>query len=108
MQQPTTISTTIDGKANTAEVQAMVEKYYGKRSEVCNFVALVYINAVKNGQAAFIEAGEVAVTIIPKAPASPNTSIWQATLTLGATRTFSTDQRSTVSILAICTSHKVA
>lgn len=65
----TTINTTLDGKANTAEVQEMVEKYYGKRSEACNFVALVYINAVKNGQAALIEAGEVAVTIIPKAPA---------------------------------------
>ena len=102
----TTINTTLDGKANTAEVQAMVEKYYGKRSEACNFVALVYINAVKNGQAALIEAGEVAVTIIPKAPAF--TSIWQVMQTLGTTRTFSTDQRSTVSILAICTSHKVA
>ena len=65
----TTINTTLDGKANTAEVQEMVEKYYGKRSEACNFVALVYINAVKNGQAALIEAGEVDVTIIPKAPA---------------------------------------
>ena len=64
----TTLNTTLDGKANTAEVQAMVEKYYGKRPEARNFVALVYINAVKNGQAALIEAGEVAVTIIPKAP----------------------------------------
>ncbi len=66
---PTTISTTIDGKASTAEVQAMIEKYYGKRVEARNFSAHVYVNAVKGSQAALIDAGTVAVTVIPKAPA---------------------------------------
>ena len=66
---PTTISTTIDGKASTAEVQAMIEKYYGKRVEARNFSAHVYVNAVKGSQAALIDAGTIAVTVIPKAPA---------------------------------------
>lgn len=66
---PTTISTTIDGKASTAEVQAMIEKYYGKRVEARNFSAHVYVNAVKGSQAALIDAGTVAVTVIPKKPA---------------------------------------
>ena len=65
---PTTISTTIDGKASTAEVQAMIEKYYGKRVEARNFLAYVYVNAVKGSQAALIEAGAVDLTIIPKKP----------------------------------------
>lgn len=66
---PTTISTTIDGKASTAEVQAMIEKYYGKRVEARNFSAHVYVNAVKGSQAALIDAGTIAVTVIPKKPA---------------------------------------
>lgn len=64
----TTLDATVDGKANTAEVQAVIEKYYGKRVEPRKFVAVVYLNAVKGGQAARIEAGAVDLTIIPKKP----------------------------------------
>lgn len=63
---PTIINTTLDGKASTEEVQALVEKYYGKRPEARKFVAYVYVNAVKDGQAALIDAGTINVVVIPK------------------------------------------
>ena len=53
----TTINTTIEGMATKTEVQAMVEKYFGKRPVARKFKAHVFLNAVKDGQAALIDAG---------------------------------------------------
>ena len=64
----TTINTTIEGMATKTEVQAMVEKYFGKRPVARKFTAHVYLNAVKDGQAALIDAGTIEVTVIPDAP----------------------------------------
>ncbi len=64
----TTINTTIEGMATKTEVQAMVEKYFGKRPVARKFKAHVFLNTVKDGQAALIDAGTIAVTVIPDAP----------------------------------------
>lgn len=66
--QATTIETTVDGLANNAELQSIVEKAYGKRPTERSFKAHVYLNAVKDGAAVLIDAGVIDVNIIPTAP----------------------------------------
>lgn len=65
---PTTIQTSVDGKAITKDMQAIAEKYYGKRPEAHRYTAHVYLNAVKGGQAVLIDAGNIMLTVTPAAP----------------------------------------
>lgn len=64
----TTVATTIDGMAQTQDLQTLVESAFGKRPEARPFTAQVYLNAVKGGQAVLIDAGQFTVNITPKAP----------------------------------------
>ena len=85
----------------------MIEKYYGKRVEARNFLAYVYVNAVKGSQAALIEAGAIDLTIIPKKPTFASEYLYMSgDATHGSIRIFSTAQTSMVNILAICILHK--
>lgn len=49
-------------------LQALIESVYGKAPVARNFDGHVYTNAVKDGQAALIDAGTVKVTATPVAP----------------------------------------
>lgn len=62
------VQTTVDGMASAADIQAVIEKYYGKRPTARVFDVHVYVNAVKNGQALLIDAGTVKLTATPEAP----------------------------------------
>lgn len=64
----TTINTTLDGKALTSELQSLIESIYGKRPTNRTFNAHIYLNAIKDGQAALIDAGTIQFVAAPKAP----------------------------------------
>lgn len=64
----TEVKTSNDGKATKADLQALIESVYGKAPVARNFNGHVYTTAVKDGQAALIDAGTVKVTATPVAP----------------------------------------
>ena len=64
----TEVKTSNDGKANKADLQALIESVYGKAPVARTFDGHVYTTAVKDGQAALIDAGTVKVTATPVAP----------------------------------------
>lgn len=64
----TTLNTSLDGKAAVAELAQYTEDVYGKRPSARTFDAKVYVDAVKDGQAVLIDAGNVNVVATPKAP----------------------------------------
>lgn len=64
----TEVATTLEGKAATADLQSLIESVYGKRPTARTFAGQVYVNAVKDGEAALIDAGKVTVVVTPKAP----------------------------------------
>lgn len=64
----TEVATTLDGKAATADLQSLIVSAYGKRPTARTFAGQVYVNAVKDGEAALIDAGKVKVVVTPKAP----------------------------------------
>ena len=64
----TLINTTVDGKGPKETLQELIVSTYGKRPDVRTFSARVLVNAVKDGQAVFIDAGNVEVNIAPEAP----------------------------------------
>ena len=64
----TTLSTTVDGQAKVADLQELIKSIYGLRPVNRTFNAHVYVNAVKNGEAALIDAGTIQVQAAPKAP----------------------------------------
>ena len=64
----TEVKTSNDGKAAKADLQALIESVYGKAPVARNFNGHVYTTAVKDGQAALIDAGTVKVTATPVAP----------------------------------------
>lgn len=66
--QTTTVNTTLNGKTLTADIQLLIETIYGKRPTNRTFDAQVYVSAVKDGQAAFIDAGKIQFVAAPKAP----------------------------------------
>ena len=64
----TEVKTSNDGKATKADLQALIESVYGKAPVARTFDGHVYTTAVKDGQAALIDAGTVKVTATPVAP----------------------------------------
>ena len=64
----TEVKTSNDGKATKADMQALIESVYGKAPVARTFSGHVYTTAVKDGQAALIDAGTVKVTATPVAP----------------------------------------
>lgn len=64
----TEVKTSNDGKATKADLQALIESVYGKAPVARTFAGHVYTTAVKDGQAALIDAKTVKVTVTPVAP----------------------------------------
>lgn len=64
----TEVTTTLDGMAAEADLQSLIETAYGKNPVARTFDAHVYVNAVKNGQAALIDAGTIAYTVTTVTP----------------------------------------
>lgn len=64
----TTINTSLDGKSAVTDLASVVENAYGKRPTARTFDAHVYVNAIKDGQAVLIDAGNVDLVMTPKAP----------------------------------------
>ena len=70
IDDPTTVimKSTIDGTAPKDVLQELIETTYGKRPTARLFNAHVLVNAIKDGQAVYIDAGNVEVSITPEAP----------------------------------------
>ena len=66
--QTTSVNTTIAGLADSATIQKVVSEAFGLRPIPRTLNAHVFVNAIKNGQAAYIDAGTVKVVATPKAP----------------------------------------
>lgn len=64
----TQIETDAAGRADSAAVQAVVEKYYGKKAEPRPFGLHVEADIMVGGQAMYVDAGLVSINITPKAP----------------------------------------
>ena len=64
----TTFNAGIEGRAAAADLSDVVVNAYGKRPTARTFDAHVYLDAVKDGQAVLIDAGEINVVVTPKAP----------------------------------------
>ena len=64
----TEVKTSNDGKATKADLQALIESVYGKSPVARTFNGHVYTTAVKDGQAALIDAGKINVVVTPNAP----------------------------------------
>ncbi|SES93116.1 DUF5115 domain-containing protein [Prevotella sp. kh1p2] len=64
----TTLNTTLAGLTNAAELQELIAAAYGVRPTNRVLNAHVYVSAVRNGQAALIDAGTLQVNVTPKAP----------------------------------------
>ena len=63
-----TVNASIEGKAAVADLSEVIVSFYGKRPIAHSFVAHVYLNAVKNGDAALIDAGKFNLEMTPKSP----------------------------------------
>ena len=63
----TTLNASTTGKVATTELQAVIEKAYGKRPTERTFTATVYANIMNNGQASLLK-GETTIKAIPVAP----------------------------------------
>ena len=61
-----------NGAVSKEELQELIEESFGKRPTERTFDAHVYVNAMKDGQAVFVDAGIVSFTAIPEAPAIAN------------------------------------
>ena len=66
--ETTELTADASGNFTKADLQALVEKAYGKRPVSRQFNAHVYASAVKDGQAALIDAGTLTLTLTPEAP----------------------------------------
>lgn len=62
------INTTINGLTSVETLQDLVVENFGKRPTARTFDGHVLVNAVKDGQAVYIDAGTIAVSLTPKAP----------------------------------------
>ena len=62
------VNASIEGKSAVADLSEVIVYYYGKRPIAHSFVAHVYLNAVKNGDAVLIDAGKFNLEMTPKAP----------------------------------------
>lgn len=86
----TEVKTSNDGKATKADLQALIESVYGKAPVARTFDGHVYTTAVKDGQAALIDAGTVEVTATPVAP-----NISQNYYIIGGTKDWTADAAKT-------------
>ena len=64
----TTVNTTLTGLASKEALQDLILGIYGKRPTNRLFNGHVLVNAVKDGQAVFIDAGNIEVNLTPEAP----------------------------------------
>ena len=62
------VNASIEGKSAVTELSEVIVSFYGKRPIAHSFVAHVYLNAVKNGDAVLIDAGKFNLEMTPKAP----------------------------------------
>ncbi len=65
---PAKLNTEPNGQVSVADLQAMVEETFGKRPVERTYNAKVMLDAIKDGQAAFVDAGKVVIKVTPKAP----------------------------------------
>ncbi|MCI6161036.1 MAG: DUF5115 domain-containing protein [Prevotella sp.] len=68
----TTVYASISGMTPVGELQKLIGSTYGLRPVNRTFNAHVYVDAVKDGQAMFIDAGTIQVLLTPKAPKIEN------------------------------------
>ena len=71
--KPQIIPTDINGFASVAQLQEYIENTFGVRPDSHSLIAHVYVNAIKDGQAVLIDAGEIPLNITPAAPVIENT-----------------------------------
>ena len=90
----TEVKTSNDGKATKADLQALIESVYGKAPVARTFAGHVYTTAVKDGQAALIDAGTVKVTATPVAP-----NISQNYYIIGGTKDWTADAAKTQKVI---------
>ena len=64
----TILKTSLTGMASVETLQELVVETYGKRPTERTFDGHVKVNAVKDGQAVYIDAGVIPVKLIPEAP----------------------------------------
>ena len=64
----TTVNASSEGKGAVADLASVLESAFGKRPTARTFDAHVYVNAVKEGQAVLIDAGNINLVMTPKAP----------------------------------------
>ena len=64
----TILNTSLTGLASVETLQDLVVETFGKRPTERSFEGHVKVNAIKDGQAVYIDAGTVNVTLIPEAP----------------------------------------
>ena len=57
-----------NGSIATTELQAFIESVYGKRPVEREITATVYANLMKDGQASFLNLGEITILATPAAP----------------------------------------
>ena len=62
------VNASIEGKSAVADLAEVTASFYGKRPIAHSFVAHVYLNAVKNGDAVLIDAGKFNLEMTPKSP----------------------------------------
>ena len=62
------VNASIEGKSAVAELSEVIVSFYGKRPIAHPFVAHVYLNAIKNGDAVLIDAGKFNLEMTPKSP----------------------------------------
>ncbi|MFA4045449.1 DUF5115 domain-containing protein [Prevotella sp. PCHR] len=65
---PQTIEVNNDGAVDSTALQTAVVKAYGKRPEARPFKAHIYSDVMANGQALLVDAGEIDINVVPKAP----------------------------------------
>ena len=63
-----TVNSSIEGKSAVADLSEVIVSFYGRRPIAHSFVAHVYLNAVKNGDAVLIDAGKFNLEMTPKSP----------------------------------------
>ena len=66
--EPIELKANANGQFSKAELQTLIENAYGKRPVNRVFKAHVYASAIKDGQAALIDAGLIDLNLTPEAP----------------------------------------
>lgn len=66
--EATTISVDNENRVAVADLQSVIETYYGKRPTARELIAQVYSNIILNGQTFRVDAGTITITATPDAP----------------------------------------